>query len=291
MQIHWSGATRYHDWLGNDRALARRMLKLVRDAGLIGEASWYSVGSGARKPPRPNEDVFDTMLARKPRRDLPLVLAAGGDSPFPWELTLLLSSYDADDGEVRGYSMFNLWFPLERVAGEPRSDELVALFRQVHHRGNTEFALLHPYPRAAELADVLDGAFGEPLTASPMFAGVYWAVFLGKGHLDLFDVAQLQDLDAYEVEWDGDDSLFLRVSPDIATATSDAVEAKMIELTEVFRRARRQCTRKRSRPRPVDRQRRAQLMCPQIRRRPCKVAVEPEDQHPRVDRRAARREP
>jgi hypothetical protein len=238
MRIHWRGATRYHDWLGDDRALARRILKRVEDAGLLGEASWYSVGDSTRRTPPPGKPVLDTLLARKPRRGLPLALGAGGESPFPWELGLALARYDPDAGQVRGFNMLNLWFPIGRFAGKAGSDELVEIFREVHNPGNTEFAMLHPDPRWFELTDVIDGEYGEPLTFSPMFQGVSWAVFLGKGQLELFDVDKLRGLDAYGVDWDGDDSLFLRVSEDVATATSAAVEAKMFALTGAFRRAR-----------------------------------------------------
>ncbi|AUB82200.1 hypothetical protein [Candidatus Thiodictyon syntrophicum] len=237
MNLLWSAATRHHDWLAEDRAVARRLVAQVKAAGLIGEASWYSIGDADRRVPKPGMDVLRHLLDQPIKRRLPLVLGAGGDSPFAWELAMLLSPPD-DDGEVRGHNRLNLWTPIEPFAGRSGSDRLVALFRGIHGPAETEFAYLHPHPRSSQLEDVIDGAYGAPLTYGTMFTGVFWATLLGKDHLALFDLARLQGLDAYRVEWTGDEALLLQVSADVADATTAAVESRMLRLTEVFRAAR-----------------------------------------------------
>jgi hypothetical protein len=53
--------------------------------------------------------------------------------------------------------------------------------------------------------------------------------------LELFDVAKLKRLDAYQIEWVGDDGLFIRVCEDVREAATPTEEAEMIRLTEVMR--------------------------------------------------------
>jgi hypothetical protein len=237
VNLQWCAATRHHDWLADDRAVARRLLSKVEAAGLVGAASWYSVGSSFRRKPKPGVAWPALLLGQQLKRELPLVLGAGGTSPFPWELAMLLSPPD-DDGRVRGHNRINLWTPIEPFAGRSGSDRLVSLFRDIHRPEDTEYGLLHPYPRSAELDDVIAGAYGAPVTYGTMFTGVFWATFLGRDHLSMFDTSRLSALATYEVDARGNDALFLRVSEDVTTSTTPAVESEMLRLTEIFRSAR-----------------------------------------------------
>jgi hypothetical protein len=108
----------------------------------------------------------------------------------------------------------------------------------MHGPENSEAAFIHPYERWVRLTDVLaSGPYGDPLTLGPMFRGVMWANFLGPGHLAFFDVEKLRRLEAHQIEWLGDEGVFIRVCADVREAATPEVEAEMVRLTEAMRRA------------------------------------------------------
>ncbi len=130
--------------------------------------------------------------------------------------------------------MVNLEFPRAPFAPEARSAELADAFARTHGPDDTEWACIHPARRWTTLrADLYE----VPVTIAPMFAGVFWADFLGPGHLELFDPAKLRGLEAHRVERRGDRGLLLVVSPSLADADSPATEREMERLTERFRAA------------------------------------------------------
>lgn len=243
MQLHWSGATRYHDWYTKPRTIAKRMLSQAQHAGLIGLVDWVSLGhDDERKEVTYSEGVLEgvleRMLDRGFKRGVSNLLTAGGTKPFAWNMNLLLFPFRKDRGKVQGYNILKLWFDTKAFSGPNASDMLMQTFSTIHTPDNTEFAFIHPYKRWSELT-TLGEPYEEPVTLGPMFSGVYWAIFLGRGHLAFFDLDKLRNLQAYQVKWLGDDGLFVRVSRDIADATSPAVEEEMFRLTEIFRNARR----------------------------------------------------
>ncbi len=239
MQLHWSGATRYHDWFAKPRIAPRRMLSQAQQAGLIGSVDWVAVGpDDKREEVEHDESVLESLLDRSVRRGLSYRCAAGGAKPLPWQMNLLLFPFQKSLGQVRGYNILNLWFDAEAFPGPDGSDALAQAFQTIHTPDDTEFAFIHPYERWSELSDALGGRYGDPVTIGPMFSGVYWAIFLGREHLALFDGSRLRDLQSYKVAWTGDDGLFIRVSRDIADATSTAVEEEMFRLTGLFRSTR-----------------------------------------------------
>jgi hypothetical protein len=237
VQLHWRGTTRYHDWF--DRTIPRRMLERARALNLIGDVEWFSVGpDDVRQEIGRDDGVLDRLLDHKPKRGASHRFSAGGSRPHPWEMALLLMPYLAGE-RVQGYNTLNLWFPAEAFPGTAGSDALVRALREIHTQEDTEFAFIHPYERWSQLTDTLAGPYGRPLTIAPMFAGVFWATFLGRGHLADFDVDKLRDLQAYELQWLGENGLFLRVCADVRDAVTADVEQQMLRLTETFRRARR----------------------------------------------------
>jgi hypothetical protein len=130
--------------------------------------------------------------------------------------------------------MLNLEFDMPDEVGPEYSADLIEMFKGVHSPDDTEFACIHPYVRLLQLAAV---GYAPPLVFAPMFAGVYWANFLGPGHLDKFDVERLRGLSAYLVEFVGDEGLFLVASPRVDEATGEQAEREMRRLTDEFRRA------------------------------------------------------
>jgi len=241
MKLHWSGATRWHDWFGGARDVPLRMIEGLRRAGVVGEVQWAEVAPDDVREPVPQGDAGGALerLVRAGRKGARSHhFTAGGDRPHAWELTVLLARYLEDRGQVQGYNMLNATFAADPFAGARGSDALLQAFRALHTPDDTEFAMIHPAERWSELSDTLTGAYGDPLTLGPMFRGVGWATFLGPGQLAFFDLDALQELSAHEVRWTGRrDGLFLRVCEDVVDATTPAVEAEMFRLTARFRAA------------------------------------------------------
>jgi hypothetical protein len=209
----------------------------VQQVGLIGSVDWVSVGhDGERERIEDKEFILGDLLDRRVKRGESFIIDAGGAKPFPWNMNLLLFPFQKTLGQVRGYNILNLWFDAEAFLGSEGSDKLVHAFRAIHTPDNTEFAFIHPYKRWSELSD-LGGPYEDPVTIGPMFSGVYWTIFLGRDHLSFFDLNRLRDLQSYQVEWTGDNGLFVRVSRDIADATDRALEEEMFRLTGIFRSA------------------------------------------------------
>lgn len=238
MQLYWRGSTRYHDWFDKHRTIPRRMLSQAHQAGLIGLVDWTAVGpDDERKEVKQRDNILEQLVDHRPRRGKLYRIAAGGSQPFPWQMTLGLFPFRKSLGQVQGYNILNIWFDSKPFEGSNNSDKLAQIFRTIHTPENTEFAFIHPYQRWSELSDTLYGSYGNPVTIGPMFSGVFWLNFLGSGHLEFFDLNKLRSLQSYQVEWKDDKGLLVRVSRDIAEATSTAVEEEMFRLTEHFRAA------------------------------------------------------
>jgi len=238
VKILWRGITSYHDWFDQQRTIPRRILSELQQAGLIGSVDWVATGPDDKHRAVEREsDALERLLDHRPRRGALYRIAAGGDSPTPWNMTLGLFPFNKPEGRVEGYNILNLWFEAEPWVGPERSDVLVQLFRSIHTPADTEAAFIHPYHRRSELSDTLSGHYAKAVTSRPFFSGVYWANFLGREHLALFDLSKLRDLEAYQVEWTGEDGLFIRVCRDIADATRPEVEAEMFRLTDRFKAA------------------------------------------------------
>ena len=238
MRLFWSGSSRAHDWSAEGRTMARRMVEGLRAAGLVGEVEWYAAApDDQRRDVTSDDGVLERLLAAPapPRRIYRF--QTGGSRPHPWEMGMQLPAWDEEEGTAKAINTLKLWLEDDRFQGESGSEALVRAFRTIHDPDNTEAAYVHPHESWMKLSDALDEAYAHPLTLGPMFHGVMWVNFLGGRHLELFDVETLKRLDAYQIEWVGDDGLFIRVCEDVHEAATLAVEAEMIHLTEVLRRA------------------------------------------------------
>ncbi|WP_181790957.1 hypothetical protein, partial [Myxococcus llanfairpwllgwyngyllgogerychwyrndrobwllllantysiliogogogochensis] len=175
--------------------------------------------------------------AEIPKKEKHPYLKAWGATPWPWTLTVGISPFVATEGRVRGLNTFVFQFEGASYEDEAGSARLLKAFHAAHAPETTEFAAIHPLARYEDLES---GDYNPAVTLGPMFAGVYWANFLGRGHLEQFDRKMLEQLPSDQVEWvDGGKGLFLVVTPRLADATTPAVEAEMKRLTEVFRAARK----------------------------------------------------
>lgn len=237
MRLFWSGSSRTHDWSADGRASARRMIQSMRAAGIIGQVEWYAAApDDERRDITRDDGILERLLAAPapPRRIYGFHV--GGSLPHPWELAMQLPAWDEEEVAAEAINALKLWLEDDGFQGKAGSEALARAFRTIHGAENTEAAFIHPFESWVQLSDALDGAYADPLTLGPMFHGVMWVNFLGGRHLEFFDVKALKRLDAYQIEW-MDDGLFMRVCEDLREAGTPAVEAKMVELTEVIRRA------------------------------------------------------
>jgi hypothetical protein len=237
MRLNCWSATRYHDWFDGDCAVPRRLLCRWQQARVVGPVECAADGAGDEVEPvgTENLDLLD-LLEQRPKQGERYRLEAGASGATAWQMALMIQPFDRVSGEVRVHNSLNLWFEEGAFSGPAGSEVLAEAFRDVNRPDTTEFAYLHPYERGMELRD-LGEPYEDPITLGPMFRGVYWTNFLGRGQLAFFDLSRLRHLEAYEVTWTSDEGLFVRISPDIADATSPAVEKEMFRLTEMFRAA------------------------------------------------------
>ncbi|HEU4597398.1 MAG TPA: hypothetical protein VFS10_19875 [Pyrinomonadaceae bacterium] len=234
-RLLWRAASSVHNW--RDRALPYQLIKAAVAHGLVGATDWIEVGirAGGRRATRVEPDDLALELFRlAPQAADQIAVSAGGTEPRYWDLHVRLEPFDPETKQVEGYSMINLEFDMPAEVDAAYSADLIEMFKGVHSPGNTEFACIHPYVRLLQLAAV---GYAPPLVFAPMLAGIYWANFLGPGHLDKFDAERLRGLSAYLVEFVGDEGLLLVVSPRVDEATTEQVEREMQRLTDEFRRA------------------------------------------------------
>jgi hypothetical protein len=86
------------------------------------------------------------------------------------------------------------------------------------------------------------GPYKSPLVTTPTFAGIFWANFLGPGHLAEFFTSKLCDIQAYKVRWYGQSGLSIISTPTLEAALTADGEKKLLRLTELFRVAKRPST-------------------------------------------------
>jgi hypothetical protein len=235
-QILWSSATRFHDWWACKFPFD--LLKQAKFARVIGSVEWIKQGWGRTsklKQIHDEESIDSYLLKILPKSEKTFILEAGGTKPHSWKLSLYIPPFSQQKQRVDGYSMIKIIFEGASLQAPEHSSTLLETFFATHTPDNTEFAFIHPYLHWSQLED---GNYNSPVTFRPMFAGVYWANYLGLGHIELFDRQKLNSLSAYHVKWIDDRGLFLVITPNLADVLTPAIEEKMLKLTEEFRRAR-----------------------------------------------------
>jgi hypothetical protein len=237
-RVTWKGTSSVHDW--SDGRLFSSLVERAGDLGLIGPTTWAQIGwEGDPEVYRIEspERLIPSLLSSVALGDEMAFWKAGGEDPRPWSLTLAVCPFDERVQAVRGLNVISLSFDRSLVATPRRSCELADAFTKVHSPDNTEYAFVHP----ADHFDRIDREHYEvPVTVGPMFRGVWWANFLGPGHLDQFDRDELAALRAYRIEWVDGRGLFLLATPDINRVEEPPAEAELLRLTELFRAALRE---------------------------------------------------
>ncbi|HBL31040.1 MAG TPA: hypothetical protein DD490_29785 [Acidobacteria bacterium] len=234
-KILWRANASRSDWSGGEPL--RRVLAGAARLGLIGPPSRVEPATKSTRSvlgAAPGDALAEAILAAARRDGRGVALTVGGDDPAPWELYWNLFPFDRESGWVDGLNNLSLWFDRSRVTGPGASAALLEAFFAACAGGGIEHAMIHPARHAALFADE---HYEPPVTNSVQFYGVFWANFLGPGHIEEFDLSRLQDLEAREVRWDGAEGLMVVATPDLATADAPEAEPVLLRLNERFRAA------------------------------------------------------
>ena len=230
--IFWSSATGDHDW--TDFEVPRQVLSVAVARGVIGDADWVEPRANAKRR------KFEVRAHDLGHRLTELAkggetwLTVGGSRPHDWTAFIIISDFIHEEGEVAGLNTMRLRVPRKSFRGTDASDRLWTGFREAHDAGNTGYACIHLEERWRQLTI---SVYDPPLERIPAFKGILWANFLGGRQLARFDRGVLEKLEAFRVEWAGQEGLFIQASPDVAEADNPEVEKELFRLTDEFRRA------------------------------------------------------
>ncbi|GJD64354.1 hypothetical protein [Methylobacterium frigidaeris] len=229
--VQWRVATHVHDWLGGDAL--RALLGGWAKHGLIGRPSEFEVGDDDDPWIVEDAETLADAILRVPRNRAGGVSGRmRGDQPRPWGLSFILAAFDTQGGRTEGYSIVNLNLP--RGESERNSAALLNCFEELCRPDRCEYASIHPRLRAEELRMF---AYTPPLTIAPMFAGLFWANFLGPGTIEAFDVGAIDSLAVARRRWFGDRGVAIVVTEDIASICTPKGEKRLIALTDQLRAA------------------------------------------------------
>jgi hypothetical protein len=181
----------------------------------------------------PAAEVVDKLLANRIDKKGYLNFRAAGAKPHVWWLSVWIPPHDAEIKRNDGYGMINLHFPRKAFAGPAGSKVLWNAFTALYTENNCEFAGIHP---ERHLAKLQMKEYVPTLTFGPMFAGMFWANFLGPGHVERFHREAIDSLPVLERKWKGEKAVFLLASEDVGTADSPDNERKLIAMTEQLRK-------------------------------------------------------
>ncbi len=237
MELHWSAATRFHDWFDADLTFPNWVVKKLEESNLIGEVDWVEYGFEDKKlDVAGSGNHLQEYLKQKKSKKQFLQFTAGGSVNGKWKISIGLSKFNEQIQQVLGYNIINFWFSLENGYHADDSKQIIEIFKMLHSDKNTEFAFMHPWERVHELTDFAkSGPYTDPITISPMFSGVYWVNFLGAKHLEFFELKELKRIDSPYFEWIGEDSLLIILTSDYRDSLNPDVEKEMFSLTQKFK--------------------------------------------------------
>jgi hypothetical protein len=222
----WRNATRTHDWM--DLQIPLRLLETWLSLGLVTNADWFEGRNGRQR----KVSIAPGALASELRKQRPagknnsIVFSVGGSTPRPWSVTAYIFP------ATEGMCLFNLNVDHDDkdafVVPPPQN------FIDMYTPDMVDAAYIHAEPQWGDLAD---GPYKPPLVTAPTFAGVFWANFLGPGHLADFDVAKIQSIEAYRTKWHGKTGLAVVSAPTLDDALTPDGEKELLRLTAEFRAA------------------------------------------------------
>jgi hypothetical protein len=232
LEVMWRSGSRRHDW--QDGAQIGRLLDTYVRLGLVGPAEWTveQFGGARRKRSLSLDRLTPHVNTRLASGDG--TCSVGGRLPRPWELHLMTSSWNATLSRVEGINMATLRWDSDGEATPEDSSALFETFRSLHGPEDSEFALVHPYAPAHRLAAEV---YKPPLVNSHMVAGAYFALYVGPGQIEFFDVDKLSAVRAVRVERDGIRAVWLQGLPILAASGEGEADLALVSLTEEMRAA------------------------------------------------------
>lgn len=233
-RVLWKANSGWHDW--REGAPLRRLIGSAHSLGLLSAVTWVKRSEAAEPAQttlQAGPDLADWLLAQAEPTEGVVEVSAGGIDPAPWRVFWKTYRFDPEFG-LKGLN--TVWFTFDRshVAGRLQSDRLLEAFMVAHTPSDTEYAVIHPYDHWSDFAEA---HYRAPVTIAPMFRGVYWANYLGDGHLEDFDLQRLADLRCHRVRWLDRAGLFFVTAPELSAADSRPAEAEMLRLSDCFRQA------------------------------------------------------
>lgn len=235
-KVLWRTTASRSDWSGGEPL--RRVIDIAARLGLIGPPGWVDPESESTRSvlgAKPGDELAKAILAAAQPDGGGVALALGGDDPAPWKIFWNLYPFDSGSGWVDGMNNLFFTFDRSRVPDRKASDALAEAFFDACAHGDVEYAMIHPSDHWSSFADE---RYDPPVTINIQFQGVFWANFLGPGHIEEFDLAKLRDLkEAHEVRWIGGKGLLVIATPDLATADAPESEPVLLRLNERFRKA------------------------------------------------------
>jgi hypothetical protein len=219
----WRNATRVHDWRNLEMPLT--ILETWISLGLVTDAEWVEEANGrARKSSIPSGKLGETIRAQPAGVDDHVSVRMGGSSPREWRLMCLIFPKTA------GMSIFNLTVSYDENLHI--GSEVANAFLDLYSPDTADAAFIHADPQWTRLAS---GPYKPPLVTTPTFAGVFWANYLGPGHLNEFSVPKLKAIETHRTEWRDDQGMFLITAATLEEALSPAGETELQRLTDSFR--------------------------------------------------------
>ena len=221
----WRNATRTHNWM--DLEIPVRVLETWLSLGLVTHADWIEGRSGRPRKVSIAPNDLATQLRKQPvGKDNSILFRVGGGNPHPWAVTAFIFPATA------GMSLFNLRLDYDEKEAFPPMQGFVDIYTP----DMVDAAIVHADPQWTLLAG---GPYKPPLVTTPTFAGVFWANFIGPGHLAEFDIAKLQSIQAYRTKWCGEAGVSVVSTPTLEDALTAEGEKELLRLTAAFRAAKK----------------------------------------------------
>lgn len=233
MKFVWKICSRAHDWR-HEELLHRFVMRLIEE-GLLQPPDWLEPDwDKPRKPinfSNDKEEIWSNLSFENIEEAFPVVSFGYGDN---WSLIYSLTAPPEED-YFTGINQILLEFEINEDRIEAAEELLRQGFTDFVDTDYVEYALLHPVRHYHGFGDK---AYPSPVTAGSLFAGVFWANFLGAPLLDHFDRRKLSDFSEYNFYHERKDSAEIFIhDTDLLAISSGMGNHDLKALTKRFRRA------------------------------------------------------
>jgi len=233
VKIEWTVNATYHDW--RKHSFFMQFMHQAMRLGLIGPVEWIELELDSDREPlsyKISEDLPKKLVKKYFNGDEVPCWTIGGDTPNSWEFVYSVYGYSNYLGIPRAVNWIKFTFDNNAVDTVEKSQLLMESFCKLHRQENTEYAKIHPY---SHWNDLDDGDY--EISVTNLIHGIYWANYLGPGHIDLFHKEKLNAVDPWQILKKNDHELCFITSPDLNFSDSKDSEIEIVRLTEIFKDA------------------------------------------------------